>query len=101
MTTTPLTALSSLSQSIPIQEEAPAPGSGGEAFGKIFKEILSANAQANEKSNQAVLGLATGQAQDIHSISLAVAQADLSFRMILELRNRLTQAYQDVMAIQL
>ncbi len=98
----PLNPLSSLASSIPLQQEAsPTPGSGGEAFGKLFRDLLTSNAQANEKANQAVIGLATGQAQDVHSVSIAVAQADLSFRLILELRNRLTTAYQDVMAMQL
>jgi flagellar hook-basal body complex protein FliE len=31
---------------------------------------------------------------------LAVAQADLSFRLILELRNRLSEAYQEIMRMQ-
>jgi flagellar hook-basal body complex protein FliE len=31
---------------------------------------------------------------------LAVSQADLSFRMILEIRNRLTEAYQEIMRMQ-
>lgn len=97
----PMSSLSSLASSIPIHEETAPSGSGGEAFGKLLHELLSSNTQANDKANQAIASLATGDAQDVHTVSLAVIQADLSFRLIMELRNRLTTAYQEVMSMQI
>ena len=87
--------------SLPSATSGPAavPG-GGQAFGALVDQLLAGQAQASKSADQAVQALATGQADNLHAVSLAVAQADLSFRLILELRNRVTEAYQDVMRMQ-
>jgi flagellar hook-basal body complex protein FliE len=80
-------------------EPAPAAQSAG-GFGSILGGLLAGNQQAYAASNDAIRALATGEAQDLHTVSLAVAQADLSFRLILELRNRLTDVFQEVTRMQ-
>jgi flagellar hook-basal body complex protein FliE len=70
------------------------------AFATMLNGLLDGHREANAVANTAVTQLATGEAQDVHSVALAVAQADLSFRLILEMRNRLTEAYQEVMRMQ-
>jgi flagellar hook-basal body complex protein FliE len=80
----------------PTRESSPAGG----GFGTVLNGILDANRQANAAADAAVNALATGESQDLHTVSLAVAQADLSFRLILELRNRLTDALQEVTRMQ-
>ncbi len=77
---------------------AVAPGGG---FGRVLQVVLGENAQATAAADDAVHALATGQAQDLHTVSLAVARADLSFRLVLDLRNRLAEAYQEVMRMPL
>ena len=47
-----------------------------------------------------VISVPAGNAQDLHTVSLAVAQADLSFRLILEMRNRLSDVFQEVTRMQ-
>lgn len=85
----------------PLPREAPAVGPApGGGFGKVLQGVLGENAQATAAADDAVQALATGQAQDLHTVSLAVARADLSFRLVLDLRNRLTEAYQEVMRMQ-
>ena len=69
-------------------------------FAGVLSGVLNANAEANASADAAVRDLATGDAQDLHTVSLAVAQADLSFRLILELRNRLADAFQEVSRMQ-
>ena len=41
--------------------------------------------------------MATGQTDNLHQVLLQMAQADLSFHLVLEIRNRLTEAYQEIM----
>jgi flagellar hook-basal body complex protein FliE len=76
--------------------EAQPPG----AFAGVLNSLLAGHAQANAAADAAVRDLATGNAQDLHTVSLAVAQADLSFRLILEMRNRLADAFQEVTRMQ-
>ena len=73
------------------------PGGG---FGQVLQGVLAENQQAGAAADQAIQALATGQAQDLHGVSLAVQRADLSFRLILELRNRLSEAFQEVSRMQ-
>lgn len=82
--------------SVSSQHQSPVGG-----FSAVLNGILGANQQATVAADAAIRDLATGNAQDLHTVSLAVAQADLSFRLILELRNRLTEAYQEVTRMQL
>ena len=79
---------------------SPSKGTGGAVFGQLVDQVLSTQSHADATANKAIEQLATGQADNLHSVSLAVAQADLSFRLVLELRNRLTEAYQEVMRMQ-
>lgn len=76
------------------RSEAPLP------FTKLIDGFLQ-NAQAEHvKADEAVRDLAMGATDNIHDVMLSVARADLSFRLILEIRNRLTEAYQDIMRMQ-
>ncbi len=82
-----------------------APQHAGEAqssvpFAGVLNGILGSNAAASANADAAVRDLATGNTQDLHTVSLAVAQADLSVRLILELRNRLADALQEVTRMQ-
>ncbi len=71
-----------------------------DAFGKVIDQLLSSQAATEAKADQAILDLALGRTDDLHSVALAVSMADLSFRKILEIRNRLLEAYQEIMRMQ-
>lgn len=84
------------------QAQAPAEiqPAAGTPFAGVLTSVLNGNIEANRNADAAVQALATGEAQDLHTVSLAVTQADLSFRLILELRNRLADAFQEVTRMQ-
>jgi flagellar hook-basal body complex protein FliE len=100
----PVDAIASLPPLPPLQPLAPPArnenAEGVTGFGAVLNGLLAGNQQANEVANAAIRDLATGEAQDLHTVSLAVTQADLSFRLILELRNRLADAFQEVTRMQ-
>ena len=48
----------------------------------------------------AIRDMVSGKTENLHSVMLQAAQADLSFRLILEIRNRLSDAYQEIMKMQ-
>jgi flagellar hook-basal body complex protein FliE len=75
------------------------PGSGG--FGGLMENLLSKVNAQQTTADQAVRDLATGQTENLHGVMLAVANADLSFRLFLEIRNRLTEALQQIMQMQI
>jgi len=52
------------------------------------------------KSANAQVELATGRNGNIHETLLAMSKADISFRMLTEVRNKVISAYQEVMRMQ-
>jgi flagellar hook-basal body complex protein FliE len=52
------------------------------------------------KSATAQEELSTGRNGNIHETLLAISKADVSFRMLTEVRNKVISAYQEVMRMQ-
>jgi flagellar hook-basal body complex protein FliE len=73
---------------------------GGSSFGSMVDRVLGSAAQNHQQAESAVNDLALGRTDNLHGVLMQVAQADLSFRLILEIRNRLSEAYQDIMKMQ-
>lgn len=101
----PVDPLGSIGQLPRLQPLAPNPATNaaqpaGAGFASVLNNILASNQQANEAANQAVTDLATGKAQDLHTVTLALAKADTSFRLMLEMRNRLSDAFQEISRMQ-
>lgn len=97
----PLARLAPLAPLAP-PEAPPSLGGQGAAGGiaSIFQHFLAESQQANAAATSAIEDLATGRAEDLSEVTLAVSQADLSFRLILELRNRLSDALQEITRMQ-
>jgi flagellar hook-basal body complex protein FliE len=83
------------------QQAGPASSeAGGASFAQLMDQLLGGAVHSGQSADAAVRDLATGQTDNLHGVLLQVAQADLSFRLILEIRNRLTDAYQEIMKMQ-
>jgi flagellar hook-basal body complex protein FliE len=52
------------------------------------------------QAQQQVTGLLSGNGQDVHSATLAVEQANLSFELMLQVRNKVVSAYQEISRLQ-
>jgi flagellar hook-basal body complex protein FliE len=72
---------------------------GGASFGKLLSEAIQ---QVNdvEKTSQSELQKYLGNESDLHSVMIALEKADLSFQMMMQVRNKIVQAYQEVMKAQ-
>src|SRR5437016_4898266 len=64
------------------------------AFPNLLNQLLQNVAHSQESADTAVRDLALGQTDNLHGVMLQMAQADLTFHLALEIRNRLTEAYQ-------
>ena len=65
-------------------------------FACAVDKFLSESRAKQKVADQAVMDLATGKTDNVHEVMLAVTKADLTFRTILQIRNRLTHAYQEI-----
>ena len=76
------------------------PAAGGDGFEKLIGRMIQSANQQRIAADQAVEQLASGQTDSVHNVVMSAAKADLSFRLILEIRNKLIDAYQEIMRMQ-
>jgi flagellar hook-basal body complex protein FliE len=72
----------------------------GKSFGGFLGEALGKLAEADQQASQQAQLLATGRAQDVSSVVMAVERAGLAFQLATQVRNRAVEAYQDLMRTQ-
>jgi len=70
-------------------------GSAGKSFDTVVNEAMSKVSQVQEDVEKAVTELATGG--DISEAVLAIEKADMSFQLMVEVRNKLIGTYEEVM----
>jgi flagellar hook-basal body complex protein FliE len=69
-------------------------------FGEVFKQALNEVNGLQQQSSQMKTQLLTGQADDIHQVMIAAEKADLAFQLTLQIRNKVIEAYQEIMRMQ-
>lgn len=74
---------------------------GTSSFGQWFSGQMGAIDGQLEHADKQLQSLATGQAQNLHQVMIDLEEARLSFQMLLQVRNRALEAYQDVMRMQI
>jgi len=87
-----LSGLGSLTGIGPRTQAGPAP-----KFSHSLGELVAEVNRVQYEASAAVEGLATGKAGDLHEVMLAVNKAELSFTFLMEARNKLVEAYNEVM----
>jgi flagellar hook-basal body complex protein FliE len=69
-----------------------------------FLEALSGAVEAvngiHVDATSKVAGMLSGNGQDIHSAMIAVERADLAFQLVMQVRNKVVNAYQEVAHMQ-
>lgn len=76
--------------------QASAEGSFVDMLTKGIKEVN----RSVKESEQSSMDLASGKSSNIHETMLSVTKAELGFNMLVQLRNKAIEAYQDVMRMQ-
>lgn len=70
-------------------------------FGGGLGDLVSQVNQVQHDAASAIDALAEGKGDNLHEVMLAVNKAELSFSFLMEARNKLVEAYQEVMRMQL
>lgn len=82
----------------------PAPAGGAAAgIGNVvasFTEMLSQVNEQQQAADTALTDLISGKSDSVHGVVLTMAKADLSFRMVMEIRNQVLEAYKDIQRMQ-
>lgn len=78
-----------------------APGAGGVAFGDVLLEAMREANRLQGSADQAIQGLATGNDSNVAEVMTAVEKADLAFRTLMQVRNKLVDAYEELMRLRI
>jgi flagellar hook-basal body complex protein FliE len=79
----------------------PGPSSSGAAadggdFGSSLEKLLESVESSASDANSAVAAMTDGSG-DVHTAMLALQKAEISMQLTVQVRNKLVQAYQDLM----
>ena len=68
----------------------------GPGFAHQLQQQIDKVNQLQRDATEAVEDLATGQRNDVESVLIATQKADMAFRLLLQVRNKVLAAYDDV-----
>src|SRR5687767_5145677 len=70
-------------------------------FGSWFAQQLEHVNTQIAQSEGHLQALAVGEAQNLHQVMISLEEARLSFQLLVQVRNRVLEAYQEVMRMQM
>jgi flagellar hook-basal body complex protein FliE len=70
-------------------------------FGGLFSRLVGEVNQKQAAAGAAVAGLMTGNNVSLHQAMIAMEEASVSFQLMVEVRNKLLESYQELMRMQL
>jgi flagellar hook-basal body complex protein FliE len=70
---------------------------GGLDFGKVLQNSISQIQEMNTNAEASLEKLVAGEVQDIHQVMIAVEKANITFQTMMQLRNKLLEAYKEIM----
>lgn len=75
--------------------------SGRKSFGEFLTDSLSKVNELQQDANIAMEKLASGESDNLHETLLAVEKAEISFKMMNQVRSKVLDAYRDIMKMQI
>lgn len=96
-----LKEMEQLQSSMPSAEpQAAVPeGSGEDDFKNVLGKLIDDVDQAQKAADVSLQKLATGESTSIQDVVLKMEEADVSFRLMKEIRDKLMSAYKEVMSM--
>ena len=80
---------------------APAEDGKPGSFASALKDSIAEVNSMQQKADAAITALATGDNKvSLHETMIAMEQADVSFRMMMQVRNKIVEAYQEILRMQ-
>lgn len=73
---------------------------GEKSFADTLKEAVNSVNVAQKEADVKMQELATGKTKNIHDVMLTAEKADISLRLMTQVRNKIIEAYQEIMKMQ-
>ena len=68
----------------------------GASFADAMKELFYSVNDRSQSADKAITQVVTGESDDLHNAMIALEEANVSFQLMLEIRNKMLEAYQEI-----
>lgn len=98
----PIKAVSPIIEMVkPLETLSSANPAGAQSFGSVFQGALGEVRGTRADAERQMTSFMNGEQTDIHQVATSIQKAELTFEMAIEVRNKMMQAYQEVMRMQI
>jgi len=80
-----------------VEQSASAPGGN---FAGTLREAMNEMGSLSSQAESKVASVLEGNGTDVHTALIAVEKADLSFQLMMQVRNKIVSAYQEISRMQ-
>jgi len=74
---------------------------GGKPFESVLSQLVQDVNSSQIAATDSVQGLLSGQNVSLHQTMISIEEASLSFQLMVEVRNKLLESYQELMRMQI
>jgi len=74
--------------------------SGGETFKEVFDTLIDSVNETDSVTKAANYELMTGTLENIHDVTAKAEEADIALRLTVQIRNKVLDAYNEIMRMQ-
>lgn len=71
----------------------------GPSFADLFKKALGDTSEMQDQSQEMIAAFLRGEPVELHQVMAASEEAAISLELLVEIRNKLTEAYRSVMNV--
>ncbi len=72
----------------------------GESFLSVLNESIQEVNGIQKVADQSIQDLVTGKGQDLHQTMIALEKASISFQLMMSVRNKIVNAYEEISRMQ-
>ncbi|RLA93753.1 MAG: flagellar hook-basal body complex protein FliE [Deltaproteobacteria bacterium] len=71
------------------------------SFSKLLKQAINEVDRLQKEADQAIKDLATDKQGDLQRAMIAIEKAEISFQLMMQVRNKIIAAYEEIMRMQI
>jgi flagellar hook-basal body complex protein FliE len=83
----------------PVPEVGEPPRKEGGSFSKVIKGVVDDAVRAEEDAGKAIRDFAAGNIDDVHDVVMAVGKANMAISLLVQVRNGILDAYNQLSKI--
>lgn len=82
------------------QPDSLAGGQASKSFSATLDDMIQSVNKFQVEADRGMQQLATGQNENLHDVMIAAEKADIALRLMMQVRNKMIEAYHEVMKMQ-